>query len=371
MPGAVGRRGAISRLASSVTRGAPVGSGQLGVYRVRRAASPRSATPVAPGAPSDVVVSAIYRARPYITDGVHDGQHGTAVPPEEFFHDNHDDTLAAWTTTGFITATGATTETAGTTYALGWDDFATLYPGFGADGQLVSAKFEVRGTATIDDVGGVATSAWDAHLSAGAETITFGGSLTGDGFGDHLLNDSDTVTLTRVQAVALQIAAGDGSLTGDVSMTPVGSTTVAVIAQVTLSLTFTPTVFTDEWTPSTWDGGYYADMGLFQSSDFSDLDGYPATLPSGAAGLDFYVLPPADLAYPDDSGGTTLGTPRALGRRRTATYAYSTTGGTVPDSNSHLWVVWYGPDFDTATDPEPSDPPSFYVPAALAENGAA
>lgn len=125
-------------------------------------------------------------------------------------------------------------------------------------------------------------------------------------------------------------------------------------------------VYPDGWVDKGW--GWVWDAGVFLGSAFSDLAGYPTALPPGATELDLIVAPdgwdgeplpstPYGDYYIYDSGGS----------------AYSA-GFEVPDpsspqAGSHLWVIWYGPAFDTAVDPPPWVLPKTLAPAALAEHG--
>lgn len=121
------------------------------------------------------------------------------------------------------------------------------------------------------------------------------------------------------------------------------------------------------WTANAEWNGYVWDAGLYLSSSFADLTGFPASLPSGCAQLNFvvdsgagefelgFLTPPYAQFWVDSGGndGVTSGV------------------GDAPDAGAHLWVLWYGPAFNIGSDPFPSPSPESLVPASLAENGIA
>jgi hypothetical protein len=122
------------------------------------------------------------------------------------------------------------------------------------------------------------------------------------------------------------------------------------------------------WIASIQRNEYVWDAGEFLGSAFSDLTGYPASLPASAAQLSFYVVPPGFdfVGDPNDPSPSARAHVSSGGNVGPFVTPF---GATTPDAGSHLWVSWLGPDMDITTDVAPDQAPSGLVPAALATGG--
>jgi hypothetical protein len=124
-----------------------------------------------------------------------------------------------------------------------------------------------------------------------------------------------------------------------------------------------------DWLPSlTVGGGWVWDGGLYQQATYEAMSGFPASLPSGAEEFWYFVVE-AGADLDDDPGGIGSTGNRARYGWDSGGYHELIDSGPTPGAGAHIWLVWYGPNYDPDIDPQPSPAPSSLVSATLAEFG--